>query len=91
MGFLRVLQCPPPSACMLGLSPVRTRQRDTGSESGVGPRALHCGCPLLLSDGLQPCGGDSVGEATAEVVGERTGELVPAGAGQTFAALSNLL
>ncbi len=33
-----------------GLSLVSTL--GTGLESGVGPRALCCGCPLLLRDGL---------------------------------------
>ncbi len=36
----------------IDLSPVTTLDQGTGSESGVGPRALHCGCPLLLRDGL---------------------------------------
>ncbi len=36
----------------VGLFPVSTLDRGTGSESGVGSRALRCGCPLLLRDGL---------------------------------------
>ncbi len=38
--------------CMLGSSPVSTPDRGTGSDSGVGPCTLRCGCPLLLRDGL---------------------------------------
>ncbi len=40
---------------ILGLSPVSTFDQLTGSESGVGTRALRCGCPLLLRDGVN-CG-----------------------------------
>ncbi len=36
----------------LYLSPVITHDRGTGSDSEVGPRALSCGCPLLLRDDL---------------------------------------
>ncbi len=32
---------------MLGLSPLSTLD-----QSGVGPWALHCSCPLFLGDGL---------------------------------------
>ncbi len=39
--------------CMLGLSLVVTLEWDTGSQSGVGARALRCGCPLLLKDVLK--------------------------------------
>ncbi len=35
----------------IGLSPVSTFDRGTGSESGVGPPG-RCGCPLLLRNGL---------------------------------------
>ncbi len=38
--------------CMLGVSSVSTLDQGTGSESGVIRRALHCGCPLLLREGL---------------------------------------
>ncbi len=34
------------------ISPFGTLDWDAGLESGVGPQALRCGCPLLLRDGL---------------------------------------
>ncbi len=43
---------PTVKTCMLGVSPVSALDRVTGSESRVGPRVLHCGCPLLLRDRL---------------------------------------
>ncbi len=36
----------------MGLSAVSTLDQGTGLESGVGPRVLRYGCPLLLRDGL---------------------------------------
>ncbi len=38
--------------CTWGLSPVSTLVQGIGLDSGVGPRVLCCGCPLLLRDGL---------------------------------------
>ncbi len=57
MGSLRVLSVfalvsSTIKTCMSGLSPVSTLNGDTGSESGVGPCAPCCGCPLLLRSGL---------------------------------------
>ncbi len=53
-GFsLGALVYPTVKTCTLGLSPVITLDQDTGSESGVGPLALHCDCPLLLRDGIE--------------------------------------
>ncbi len=43
MGFLQMLQSPHHQNTLIGLSPVSTLDRGTGSESGVGPcDAAHC-------------------------------------------------
>ncbi len=53
LGFLWVLQFPQTiKICTVGISPVSTLDRGSGSEFGVGPQVLHWSCPLLLRDGL---------------------------------------
>ena len=48
VGFLRVLRFPPTSKDMHSILSL-PRDQGTGIRTGVGPRALHCGCPLFLT------------------------------------------
>ena len=49
VGFLRVLRFPPTSKDMHSILLSLPRDQGTGIRTGVGPRALHCGCPLFLT------------------------------------------
>ena len=49
VGFLRVLRFPPTSKDMHSILLSLRRDQGTGIRTGVGPRALHCGCPLFLT------------------------------------------
>ena len=49
VGFLRVLWFPPTSKDMHSILLSLPRDQGTGIRTGVGPRALHCGCPLFLT------------------------------------------
>ena len=49
VGFLRVLRFPPTSKDMHSILLSLPRDQGTGIITGVGPRALHCGCPLFLT------------------------------------------
>ena len=46
---LRVLRFPPTSKDMHSILLSLPRDQGTGIRTGVGPRALHCGCPLFLT------------------------------------------
>ena len=49
VGFLRVLRFSPTSKDMHSMLLPLPRDQSTGIRTGVGPRALHCGCPLFLT------------------------------------------
>merc|ERR1711931_160809 len=52
VGLLRVLRFPPTLKDMhVRCTPAGALDQGTGLRTGVGPQALHCGCPLLLRMG----------------------------------------